>query len=212
MRIRYCSAPCGSGKSHLIIKRACELVREGRRVLILQPTRELIDRTVKDELQARADPPQVRVFHRGTIGEDAKVSKALADYIQNPPDIPEIVLATHQVLPHIKHFANKSEWHLLIDEALQAARYQQHRIPKTHNLITDHLDVAQVGAIYGRVLVRDTALHDIAQNPDQDEIFETLADTSRVLANRYWDTFVNLEQYERLRQGQGAVTQTNSGS
>jgi len=158
-----------------------------------------------EEVQARADPPPVRVFHLGTIGGEAKVSKALADYIQNPPDTPEIVLATHQVLPHIKHFANRSDWHLLIDEALQAVRYQQHRIPQTHNLITDHLDVSQEGAIYGRVSVRDIALHEIAQNQDQDEILETLADTSRVLANRYWDTFVNLEQYERLKRGQGKV-------
>ena len=156
-------------------------------------------------MQARADPPPIRVFHRGTIGGEAKVSKALADYIQNQPDIPEIVLATHQVLPHIKHFANKSEWHLLVDEALQAVRYQQHRIPQTHNLITDHLDVTQVSPIYGRVSVRGIELHEMAQNQDQDEIFETLADTSRILANRYWETFVNLEQYERLKRGAGKV-------
>ena len=205
MRIKYCAAPCGSGKSHLTVKRACELVREGKRVLILQPTRELIDRTVKDELQARANPPPVRVFHRGSIGGDAKVSKALADYIQDPPDAPEIVFATHQVLPHIKHFANRSDWHLLVDEALQAVRYQQHRVPKTHNLITDHLDVTQVSPIYGRVSVRGVGLHEMAQNQDQDEILETLADTSRILANRYWDTFVNLEQYERLKRGAGKV-------
>ena len=32
-----------------------------------------------------------------------------------------------------------------------------------------------------------------------------LPDTSRILANRYWGTFVNLEQYERLRRSQGKV-------
>jgi hypothetical protein len=96
---------------------------------------------------------------------DGKVSKALADYVREAPAIPEIVLATHQVLPHIKLFANKSEWHILIDEALQAVRYQQHRIPKTHKLITDHLDVTRVNAIYGRVTVRDIALHEIALLP-----------------------------------------------
>jgi hypothetical protein len=159
LRIKYCSAPCGSGKTKKIVERACEL-------------------------QARAGPTPVRVFHRGAIGGDAKLSKALADYIQNPPDTPEIVFATHQVLPHIKHFATKGEWHLLVDEGLQAVRYQQHRIPRTHKLITDHLDVSQVSAIYGRVSVRGIGLHEIAQNQDQDEILETLTDTSQILANR----------------------------
>jgi len=204
VRIKYSAAPCGSGKTHLTINRACELVRNHYRVLVLQPTRELIDRTVREEVQSRLNPPQVRVIHRGTVG-DGKVSKALADYVREAPDIPEIVLATHQVLPHIKQFANKNEWHVLIDEALQAVRYQQHRIPQTHNLITDHLDVIQVNAIYGRVTVRDIGLHQIAKNADEDEILETLADTSRILANGYWDSFVNLEQYQRLMRDEGKV-------
>jgi hypothetical protein len=204
VRIKYCAASCGSGKTHQTINRACELVRTHNRVLILQPTRELIDRTVREELQSRPNSPRVWVFHRGTVG-DGNVSKALADYVREAPDIPEIVLATHQVLPHIKLFANKNEWHVLIDEALQVVRYQQHRIPQTHSLLTDHLDVIEVNAIYGRVTVRDIGLHLIAKNEDKDEIFETLADTSRILANRYWDSFVNLEQYERLKRGEGKV-------
>jgi hypothetical protein len=97
---------------------------------------------------------------------DGKVSKALADYARKPPDFPEIVIATHQVLPHIKHFANREEWHVLIDEALQAIRYKQHRIPQTHGLITDHLDVTPVNGIFGRVTVRDIALHEIAKNEE----------------------------------------------
>ena len=136
---------------------------------------------------------------------DGNVSKALADYVREAPDLPEIVLATHQVLPHIKLFANKNEWHVFIDEALQAIRYQQHRVPKTHNLITDHLDVIQVNAIYGRVTVRDIGVHLIAKNADEDKILETLADTSRILANTYWESFVHLEQYERLKRGKGKV-------
>jgi hypothetical protein len=209
VRIKFCAAPCGSGKTRQIINRACELVRNHNRVLILQPTRELIDRTVREEVQSRPNPPQVRIFHRGTVG-DGKVSKALADYVREAPDLPEIVLATHQVLPHIKQFANKGEWHVLIDEALQVVRYQQHRIPQTHNLITDHLDVTPVNAIFGCVTVRDIGLHLIAKNADKDEIFETLADTSRILANKYWDSFVNLEQYERLKRGEGKVLAIHS--
>jgi hypothetical protein len=151
------------------------------------------------------NPPPVQVFHRGTVG-NGKVSKALADYIRQPPDIPEIVLATHQVLPHIKHFANKGDWHVLVDEELQPVRYAQHRVPQTHRLITDHLDVYPVNAIYGRVLIGDIrAVLEIAKNPDDDEIFQTLAGTSRILANPHWDTFVDLEQYARLKRGEGKV-------
>jgi hypothetical protein len=70
--------------------------------------------------------------------------------------------------------------------------------------------VTQVNAIFGRVTVRDIALHEIARNEDGDEILETLADTSRILANKYWDSFVNLEQYERLKRGEGKVLAIHS--
>ncbi len=202
MRIRYCSAPCGSGKTRQLIHRACELVEKGSRVLVLQPTKELIDKTVQDEVLSRANPPPYCVFHQGAI-RDGNVAKALADYVHGGSDVPRIVFATHQVLPHVKHFENKLEWHVAVDEELQVIRYQQHRIPKTHNLITDHLNVLPVNAIYGLVSARDFALEEIAKNQDQDEILETIAETSRIVASRKWETFVNLEQYERVRRGNG---------
>jgi hypothetical protein len=204
VRIKYCSSPCGSGKTKTIIDRAHELVRADKKVLVLQPTRELIDRTVREEIESRYNPSKARVFHKGTIG-DGKVSKALADYARQPPDIPEIVLATHQVLPHIKHFANRGDWHVLVDEVLQVVRYLPHRIPQTHELITEHLDVTQVNGIYGLVSARKSGLEDIAQNEDEDEIIETLVDTARILINPHWETFVNFEQYERLRRGEQKV-------
>ena len=54
-------------------------------------------------------------------------------------------------------------------------------------------------------VVDDEALKQIAQNEDDDEIFETLSGTCRVLRNEYWETFVNIEQYDRLRRGEGKV-------
>ena len=204
MRIKYCSAFCGSGKTHQIINRACELVRAHNRVLILQPTRELIDRTVREELQSRPNLPPFRVFHRGTVG-GGKVAKAVADYSRGPPDHPEIVFATHQVFPLVRHFANKGDWVVLVDEEMQVIRYKQHRIPQTHNLITDHLDVTAVNAIYGLATVGAFHLHEMARNEDRDEILETLAETNRILTNPNWDTFVNLEQYARLKNGRGKV-------
>ena len=58
-----------------------------------------------------------------------------------------------RLCPTSNNSRTKGEWHVLIDEALQVVRYQQHRVPQTHNLITDHLDVIQVNAIYGRITV-----------------------------------------------------------
>ena len=39
--------------------RACELIQDQKRVLILQPTKELINRTVETELLAQRKPPDI---------------------------------------------------------------------------------------------------------------------------------------------------------
>jgi len=113
------------------VDRACELVRSGEKVLFLQPTVELIEKTVQEELLTRPNPPLYKVFHKGTV-QDGSVSRAIADELQGGSEISRIVFATHQAFPHIKHFGNKSEWHVLIDEELQLVRYRQHRLRQTH--------------------------------------------------------------------------------
>jgi len=200
MIIKYASAPSGSGKTHQIVAGACKLAQEHQRILILQPTKELINKTVEEELLARTNPPQYRVFHQDTVSGNS-VAGELTKFFNEPDDFVQIVFATHQVLPYIPFIANKSDWHVFIDEEMQVLRYRCHRIPKTHALITDHIELEPYNAIYSRVAVRDRAsLEKLAENSDKDEILEILADTIRTLINRNWRTYVNTEQYERLRR------------
>ena len=191
MKINYCSAPSGSGKTHQISNQARSLAEGVNKVLILQPTRDLLEKTAAKEIH----PFPCQIFHKGTV--EGSVAKALADYVAEvPDDIQEVVLATHQVLPHIKNFANKHKCHVLIDEELQVVRYDKHEIPETHDLITKYLAVESVNSIYGRVDVIDTdAVEEIAKNEADDEILETLAGTCRILLNPYWESYVNIEQY-----------------
>ena len=199
--INYCSAPSGSGKTHEISNQACNLAEGFNKVLILQPTRDLLGNTAAKEIY----PFPCQIFHKGTV--EGPVAKALADYVEEvPDDIQQVVLATHQVLPYIKNFANKAKWHVLIDEDLQVVRYDKHEIPQTHDLITKYLSVERVNGIYGRVDVIDRdAVEEIAKNEADDEILETLAGTCRILLNPYWESYVNIEQYEALVRGEGRI-------
>ena len=196
--VNYASAPCGSGKTHQIVNRACQLAYDDRRVLILQPTLELIDRTIEQELLSRERVPANRVFH----GEEVSGSVAgeLTRYFNSPEDAGQVIFATHQVLPYIPYFANKADWHLMVDEEMQVLRYHCHRLPKTHALITDDIDLVPYNSIYSEVAPRNAAsLKAKRRNKEEDELLAHLANTIQVLTNRYWSTYVNTEQYERLR-------------
>jgi hypothetical protein len=56
-----------SGKTYQIVARACHLAREHKRGLILQPTKELINKTVQKELLVQPNPPGYGVFHGDTV-------------------------------------------------------------------------------------------------------------------------------------------------
>lgn len=66
VKIPYSPAPAGSGKTFQIQRRAIRLAHKGYIVLILQPTIELIDKTIAD-LRAIPGAPPCRAFHSGLV-------------------------------------------------------------------------------------------------------------------------------------------------
>jgi hypothetical protein len=200
VRIKYFSAPCGSGKTHQIINRACELARSGERVLVLQPTKELIEKTVRDELLTRGRPPRYHVFH-GDIVEGA-VAGAITNHFNVADAEGQIVFATHAVLSCVPYWATKREWHVLVDEDLQVLKHKSHQLPRTHSIITDHIDLEPHNSIYGRVVVPDLKeLREKGQNKDEDELLGQVAEAIRTPTNPLWESFVNIEHYEKLKNG-----------
>jgi hypothetical protein len=203
--IGYCNAPSGCGKTHQIVQWACRMAARGRRVFIIQPTKHLIDKTVLEELEAIPDHPPYRVFHGDTV-EGSSIAKKLIDYLKKPEEVGQIIFFTHALLPLVRFWPNKDDWDLLVDEELQVIRQRAHRVPITHRLITDLLQVEPVNGTYGQVLaVDEEEVDEKGRNRHRDDLLELLAETHRTLANEHWETFVNLEQYERLKAGTGKL-------
>ena len=92
------------------MERACELARAGERVLVLQPTKELIDKTVREELLSATKPPRHHVYHGGNVS--GSVAGAIIRHFKETDPEGQIVFATHAVLPLVPHWANKNDWHV----------------------------------------------------------------------------------------------------
>ena len=207
--VRYASAPCGAGKTFQLVKRSGQLVEDGRNVLLLQPTKLLIDKTRVEEFGKLADPPPVKVFHGDTVGQN--VAHQLAEYLAEPEDRPHVVMATHQALPRIPFLSNASSWHLLIDEVPQVDRQQELIVPNTHPFITDHIQVAQHDGVYGLVMLASPeAVRTLARNPDEDELLERFRETANVLTTKHWRSFLHIEQYHKLLAGKGKTLNIHS--
>ena len=198
MKINFCSAPPGSGKTYQIIKRACEWAKLGRRVIILQPTKELIEKTVQGELLRRPDAPTYKIFHGDTVS--GSVAHNLTEYLKWTDDEGQIVFATHQVLPYVGFWPNQETWHVFVDEALQVHRHNSYKVPDTHRLITDLITLEPYNSVYSRVKVADKAeMERIARNINHDQIYETLRELAQTLLNQHWNSFVDTEEYEKLK-------------
>jgi hypothetical protein len=197
-KIYFSSAPCAAGKTHQLVKRGCDLVKQGRNVLFLQPTKLLIEKTKTEEFGRLAEPPLVKVFHTDTVGQG--VAHQLAEYLADPEDRPHVVMATHQALPRIPFLSTARDWPLLIDEVPQVDRELAHIVPSTHPLITDHLRVAQHDGVYGRVMLGGSseAVNTLVRNPEEDELLEKFRETANVLTTKHWLSFVHLEQFNDL--------------
>jgi hypothetical protein len=92
MIILYASAPSGAGKTHRIVDRACELAQKHERALILQPTKELINKTVQKELLAHPNPPPHYVFHGDAVFEGS-VAGELTRFFREAEDVGQVAFA-----------------------------------------------------------------------------------------------------------------------
>ena len=150
---RFCSAPCGSGKTRAIIRRACDIIKSGGKVIIAQPTKDLIEKTVREELTTLPKCPKYKVFHGDSVPPGSSVSAELVEFLKCDPA--PLVFITHQVLHCMPYWHRQQDWDLIIDEELQVYRCSSHQVPETHQLLTDHLRVEPTGPIYGRVSMHD---------------------------------------------------------
>jgi hypothetical protein len=209
MKINFCSAPCGSGKTRQLIESASRLANKGANVLFLQPTKELIDKTIEQELQRRSDSPPYQKFYGASKGHS--VARELMEYFHHPMECGHIVFATHQVLPFVRFWENQSLWHVFVDEELQVAKNLWHKVPWTHGLITDHIELYPYDAIYSRVdVTNEDAMQEIARNEYQDEIHERVREAAQILINPKWESFVNTEQSHKLMAGKAKVLSIHS--
>ena len=164
------------------------------------PTIELIERTVEHEFIAR-DRPKPYVFHGKNV--TGSVSSAIIRHFKRGDELDgTITFTTHQVMPRLRYLAEREKIHVLVDEEMQVHACNEYQVPKTHYLLTDHLELSEHNSIYSRLTVADDeAIEEIAKNKRKDVVYEEFRDLAQLLDNEHWELFVNTELYDKLHDG-----------
>jgi hypothetical protein len=156
MTIHYFDALAGAGKTRALALYADRLARHGQKVLFVQPTIHLIEKTIQDEL-LKLDPPySLRPIHGDA---DLTTNSVVADIVihfQNAVDGEgEVLFITHPAFLRVPYFERKDRWVLVMDEVPQVDVYEELTLSETHHLITPHLIQVAEGAVYGRLVAKE---------------------------------------------------------
>ena len=119
MYIEYLDALAGAGKTRALARRADHLARRGRKVLFIQPTKHLIDKTIQDELWPLDPPyPYCAIHGDANLGSGSVVGSLVAHF-QTTGVGGEILFATHAAFFRLPYIERKQDWTLFVDEIPQ---------------------------------------------------------------------------------------------
>ncbi len=107
MTIHYFNALAGAGKTHALARYADRLARGGQKVLFIQPTKHLIDKTIQDELLKLNPGYPYKAIHGDTDRKTTSVVGDLVAHFQQASPGGEVLFATHAAFLRLPHIQNK---------------------------------------------------------------------------------------------------------
>lgn len=147
----YFDALAGAGKTRALARHADRIARRGQKVLFVQPTKHLVDKTIEDELQPLNPPYACRAVHGDADLDGSVVAEIVRHFQEADPAQGEVLFITHAALLRVPYLQQKDRWHLIMDEVPQADVFEEKNLTDTHELILPLLTLVPAGPIYGRL-------------------------------------------------------------
>ncbi|WP_159351359.1 DEAD/DEAH box helicase family protein [Roseomonas harenae] len=204
MHIQTSSAVCGAGKTFAISHRSIRQALAGHRVLIVQPTLELLEQTITT-IEKHCAEQGVTVRVRAIHGENStSVVADIVRHMQHPEFGGEIFLITHAAHERLP-FVPTQNWHLVYDEVPQVVWCAEMNLTCHHRLLTDGFEVSPSGypecdlveAASGGYLAR------IIKAAEHDDVDAVLSEVASRVTSRHWQVYVDSEQYSNLTENHG---------
>jgi len=135
----YQPGPAGSGKTFQLSHWSIQRAQQGEKVLIAQPTKELIRATARVIRNLDPSVKVTTIFSQHT--NDRVTARALNHMTAADPHKGEILLVTHETLKRLPMNLRKF-WHMVCDEVPSVLEHIDLRIARTHQHVTDHIDAS----------------------------------------------------------------------
>ncbi len=159
MTINFLDSLAGSGKTRALARYADRIARRGHKVLFVQPTKHLIEKTIAEELQPLDPSYPILAIHSDTARRTNSVVGDIVNHTRSTArDAGEILFITQTAFFRLPYIERRSDWVLLMDEVPQVDVFEEFPLPETHHLITAHLTVVPGGPVYGFLVANENFL------------------------------------------------------
>lgn len=179
-KFKYVDAPAGSGKTYGLTHFAVEQANLHRKIIIAQPSKDLIRQTAKDIARISPGVKVTAIFgQRGTLNVVGQVTRHLTTA---PQLTGEVVLITHEGLKRLETHGYRGAWQLVVDEIPSVFDHKPLTIKHTHGLITPHLELKSLGRGVSAVeAVSSTTIDDLIAKADDDQNIATFKDVLKAV-------------------------------
>ena len=178
IKIYTVDALAGAGKTTSACKWAVRQAKLGCKIAIVQPSRKLIDEFVEKVEAMNDDSFNIKRIDSDTA--PGQVQASVIEYLKqvNPTEqkhYGEILFITHSTFRALPYWHNRQIWTIIHDEVISVDNCWSLRIPDTHNIITDHIDVVEHDLLHYELRPKnETELRHIALNRKRDDTWKEM--------------------------------------
>jgi hypothetical protein len=197
--IQTVSAPTGGGKTYSASRYAIDQSLDGRKILIVQPTTQLIEQTFH-EIKRLDRKANVTAYHADD-GRDGPVHPRIANHFADSGERGEILIITHASFELLRFIPSKARWNLIYDEAVQVDYAETFSLNKNRQVLLDLIEPVPSTDDSPYLLIKSRNNHDakgVAQNVSMDQVSENFRNLAAKLTNEHFSIYVLKSQYDNF--------------
>lgn len=193
MKINIVSRGCGQGKTQAALDL---MAKTDERIVLAQPSLILVTQSHADLLGKNPDA-RVQVI---TSDTNSSVNQSIRDALQRPMILqqsPHLLFTSHKAILELNG-ADRSGWHLIVDEIPNATQHLEYKLKLTRRWIVRHLDVLPGIGDTSELIVRPghvAKVEAMLRDAKKDTLAECLADLWRLLLDPNYRVFVTKSEW-----------------
>lgn len=206
LRIGLLSSVAGSGKTFACVGHAAELARAGEWVMISQPSKALINQTLRG-FQENAPDVAVHVFHQDVTPQ--VVASVVRHTRTAVPGQGQVVIISHAAYERLPYVDRRGLWHLIVDEVPTIDWSVEFTLTEHRDMLLNlfSVDHERSKPNHARLAQRERLdLRKIARNKSGEQVRGLFQATAAKLHSEHWHVYALAEQLASFQAKGGRLS------